>query len=93
MTPIAMIMIPKILCIHLPAVTYLFPSFPRMLLVTVQSGIMGTPWPKPKTNNNSPPMMIEIFCVSVRIKTGIINDRAHGAHPIEKRMPKKNAPR
>lgn len=41
--PMMIIMMPKILCIHLPAYTYLFPSLPQILLVTAQSGIMGMP--------------------------------------------------
>ena len=38
-------------------------------------------------------MIIDIFCERVRMNTGIISDIAHGAHPIEKSIPKKNAPR
>ena len=88
-----MIITPNNLCIHLPAATYLLPSLPRTLLVTVHKGIIGIPCPRPNMNNSNPPVMIAIFCESIRIKTGIIRDIAHGAHPIENKIPKKKAPK
>ena len=44
-------------------------------------------------NNNKPPVKIVTFWASIKINTGIISDIAHGAQPIENRIPKKNAPK
>ena len=66
-----MIIKPKTCCIHLPALTYLLPRVPRMLLVTAHRGMIGMPCPRSKTNNIKPPIRSGIFCDSIKIKTGV----------------------
>ena len=75
-------------CTNLATRTYLFPMAPLISPVAAQNGMIAAPCPKPNASIISPPVHMEMSCVTSRIITGRVNERAHGAHPTEKRTPR-----
>ena len=71
---------------------YLSPILPPTAREKVDMGIIGTPWPRPKTKSIMPPARGVTFWDTSQINTGKTMDKAQGAHPSAKKTPSEKAP-